>query len=138
LRLIWKTNAHGTALARNWLDGLFDVWLADYKFGNDDCAERLAGVPNYQPIIRENLVWAGEHSELIIRHLLMPNHVDCCWEPIARWVATELPSVKVSLKSGFWPAWRSANHAELRQPFSQAELERARSIAHSYGLRLIQ
>jgi putative pyruvate formate lyase activating enzyme len=138
LRLIWKTNAHGTALARCWLEGLFDVWLADFKFGNDDCASRLAGVPNYQGTVRENLLWADEHSELIIRHLLMPHHVDCCWEPIARWLAAEIPSVKVSLKSGFWPAWLSGNHAELRQPLSQTELERARSIARKYDLRLIQ
>jgi putative pyruvate formate lyase activating enzyme len=138
LRLVWKTNAHGTALARTWLEGLFDVWLADYKFGNDHCAERLAGVPRYQDVVRENLVWAGHHSELIVRHLLMPGHVDCCWEPIARWLAAELPVVKVSLRSGFWPAWRSANHPELSRPFSLTELQSAWTIARSYGLRLVE
>lgn len=138
LRLIWKTNAHGTAQARGWLDGLFDVWLADYKFGNNHCAERLAGVPRYQEVVRENLVWASHHSELIIRHLLMPGHVDCCWEPIARWLAAEIPTVKVSLRSGFWPAWRAANHPELCRPFSLMELRSAWDIARSYGLRLIE
>jgi putative pyruvate formate lyase activating enzyme len=138
LRLIWKTNAHGTALARSWLEGLFDVWLADYKFGNDHCAEHLAGVPRYQEVVRENLLWASHHSELIVRHLLMPGHVDCCWEPIARWLAANLPSVKVSLRSGFWPAWGAANHPELCQPFSRTERESAWVIAHSYDLRLIE
>jgi putative pyruvate formate lyase activating enzyme len=138
LRLIWKTNAHGTALARTWLEGLFDVWLADYKFGNDHCAERLAGVPRYQNVVRENLAWASHHSELIVRHLLMPGHVDCCWEPIARWLAAELPAVKVSLRSGFWPAWRATNHPELSRPFSLTELQSAWTIARSYSLRLIE
>ncbi len=138
LRLIWKTNAHGTALARGWLDGLFDVWLADYKFGNDDCAERLASVRRYQDVVRENLVWASHHSELIVRHLLMPGHVDCCWKPIAQWLATNLPSVKVSLRSGFWPAWRATNHPELSRPFSLTELRSAWTIAGNYGLRLIE
>ncbi|HXI84359.1 MAG TPA: radical SAM protein [Verrucomicrobiae bacterium] len=138
LRLIWKTNAHGTALARGWLDGLFDVWLADYKFGNDNCAERLASVPRYQDVVRENLVWASHNSELIVRHLLMPGHVDCCWEPIARWLAANLPSVKVSLRSGFWPAWRATNHPELSRPFSLTELRSAWTIAGNYGLRLIE
>ena len=138
MRLVWKTNAHATAQARALLDGMFDVWLADYKFGNDHCAERLAGVPRYQEVVRENLVWANRHSELIVRHLLMPGHVDCCWEPIARWLGAELPAVKVSLRSGFWPAWQSANHPELSRPFSLTELQSAWTIARSYGLRLIE
>src|SRR5918996_476014 len=46
-RLVWKTNAHGSAEARELLDGMFDVWLADFKFGNDECALRLAKVPDY-------------------------------------------------------------------------------------------
>ena len=138
MRLVWKTNAHATAQARALLDGMFDVWLADYKFGNDHCAKRLASVPRYQEVVRENLVWANHHSELIVRHLLMPGHVDCCWEPIARWLGAELPTVKVSLRSGFWPAWQSANHPELSRPFSLTELQSAWTIARSYGLRLIE
>ena len=45
--MIWKTNAHGHAGARELAEGMFDVWLADYKFGNDACAQRLARTPGY-------------------------------------------------------------------------------------------
>jgi putative pyruvate formate lyase activating enzyme len=55
--LVWKTNGHATAGARALLDGLFDVWLADYKFGNDACALRLARVADYTRSVRENLRW---------------------------------------------------------------------------------
>ena len=89
--LVWKTNAHATAEARALLDGVFDVWVADYKFGNDACAQRLAKVPDYTAVVRENLRWAHTHTDLIVRHLLMPGHVDCCWRPIAEWLAAELP-----------------------------------------------
>lgn len=136
-RLVWKTNAHGSAQARELLDGMFDVWLADYKFGNDDCARRLAKVSDYTSIVRENLLWANEHSELIVRHLLMPSHVDCCWRPVAEWLAENVPGLKVNLRSGFWPAWQSARQAELRGTVSAAETERAGQIAEDYGLNLI-
>ena len=112
-RLVWKTNAHGSAQARELLAGLFDVWLPDFKFGNDACARRLAQTPDYVRIVQENLLWADKHSELIVRHLLMPGHVDCCWRPIAWWLAAHLPGVKVSLRDGFWPAWQAARHPEL-------------------------
>lgn len=137
-RMVWKTNAHGSEQARELLDGIFDVWLADYKFGNDNCARRLARVPDYTTPVRQNLVWAYEHSELIVRHLLMPGHVDCCWRPVAQWLAAELPGVKVNLRSGFWPAWRSRRHTELRGTVAAGERERAWKIARDCGLHLVK
>jgi len=167
-KLVWKTNAHGSAQARELLDGMFNVWLADYKFGNDTCAQRLAKVPDYSRIVRENLLWfarqfsaerrpparhadeppgwsragsetgaPGAHSELIVRHLLMPGHVDCCWRPVAEWLAENLPGVKVNLRSGFWPAWHAARHAELRQAVSTQESDRAFALAGGFHLNLI-
>ena len=58
-KLVWKTNAHGSAQARELLDGMFDVWLADFKFGNDACAQRLAKIPDYVRVVQENLRWAN-------------------------------------------------------------------------------
>ncbi|HXI73609.1 MAG TPA: radical SAM protein [Verrucomicrobiae bacterium] len=166
-KLIWKTNAHGSARARELLEGMFDVWLADYKFGNDVCAQRLAKVPDYTGVVRENLLWfAGQSdaerrapsrpvgsqgaskraetvlgapvpSELIVRHLLMPGHLDCCWQPVAEWLAENLPGVKVNLRSGFWPAWKSARHAELNDTIADPEARRAEAIAQEYRLNLV-
>lgn len=137
-KLVWKTNAHGSATARELLDGIYDIWLADYKFGNDSCAEKLARVPNYVRIVRENLQWAAQHTELIVRHLLMPGHIECCWEGVAEWLAAELPEVKVSLRSGFWPAWQAKTHPELRRSVTDVESQRAVKIAHEFGLNLVE
>jgi putative pyruvate formate lyase activating enzyme len=137
-KLIWKTNAHGSAQARELLDGIFDVWLADFKFGNDACAERLAKTPNYVRVVRENLLWANDHSELIVRHLLMPGHVECCWRPVAEWLAENLPDVKVNLRSGFWPAWHARRHGELASQISTGENETAFGLARELGINLIQ
>ena len=136
-KLVWKTNAHGSAQARELLDGMFDVWLADYKFGNDTCARRLAKIPDYVRVVRENLRWAADHSEPIVRHLLMPWHVECCWQPVAKWLAENLPGVKVNLRTGFWPAWHAARHLELRGTVSTPESDRAVGLAREFGLNLI-
>ena len=135
--LVWKTNAYGSAEARALLESMFNTWVADFKFGNDGCAQRLAKIPNYVGVARENLLWACEDSRLIVRHLLMPGHVECCWEPVAEWLAAELPEVRVNLRCGFWPAWHSRRHPELcRTPYAE-ECARARRIAHRLTLRLI-
>lgn len=137
-RLVWKTNAHGSGQARAFLEGLFDVWLADYKFGNDDCARRLARVSGYTAVVRENLLWAAARCELIVRHLVMPGHVDCCWAPVARWLAGALPGVRVNLRSGFWPAWLAGRHPELRGTVTGTEARRAGDLGRDLGLRLVE
>ena len=136
-RLVWKTNAHGSEQARQLLDGIFDVWLADFKFGNDICARRLAKISHYTEVVQENLLWANAHSELIVRHLLMPGHIECCWRPVAEWLAGNLPGVKVNLRPGFWPAWHARWHRELRGTVSQDEGKCAQRIAEINGLNLI-
>jgi len=136
-KLVFKTNAHGSAQARELIEGLFDVYLADFKFGNDACAQRLAKIPGYVGVVRENLVWAAQDGELMVRHLLMPGHVECCWRPIAEWLAAELPGVKVSLRTGFWPAWRTARHPELGKKVSGQETAGAFLLARDLNLNLV-
>lgn len=136
-RLVLKTNGLSTAQARDILAGFFDVWIVDFKFGNDACAEALSGTRGYMAAAVETLVWAAENTDLIIRHLLMPGHVDCCWRPVAKWIASNLPDAKVSLRSGYWPSWRAAQHPPLDRPLAAPELAEAMEIACSLKLRLI-
>jgi putative pyruvate formate lyase activating enzyme len=136
-RLVFKTNGHGAEISRRLLHGLFEVWCVDYKFGNDACADRLAQVPDYVRVMRENLVWAAGQGDLIVRHVIMPGHVECCWRPVAQWLAAELPQAKVNLRSGFWPAWQARRHAELTGTVTAAEVREARAIAAACALRLV-
>lgn len=136
-RLVLKTNGLSTAAAREILDGLFDIWIVDFKFGNDSCAAKLSHTPGYIGAVRETLVWAASHTDLIIRHLLMPGHVSCCWRSVAEWISVHLPGAKVSLRSGYWPAWRAADHVPLNRPLDAAELCEAMEIATHFKLRLI-
>ena len=138
LPLVWKTNAHGTPESNALLDGVFDCWVADLKFGNDACAHRIARVEGYSGRVHPNLLWAADHTRLIVRHLLMPGHLDCCWRPVVAWLAANLPRVEVSLRTGFWPGWFSGRHPELRTPGRVAEAQEALRIGVAAGLRLIE
>ncbi len=136
-RLVLKTNGHCTPDARVLLDGIFDDWVVDLKFGNDACAGELARIQNYLAAVHGNLLWAAVHSRLIIRHLLLPGHVECCWIPIARWIAGHLPGVKVSLRDSYWPAWHARRSSPLNRLVSPQESAQAKQIAADYELNLI-
>jgi putative pyruvate formate lyase activating enzyme len=136
-RLVLKTNGLSTAPARELLEGLFDVWIVDFKFGSDACAATLSRTPGYTAAVGETMLWAARHTDLIIRHLLMPGHVECCWRPVAEWIASHLPSAKVSLRSGYWPSWNAADHPPLDRPLASDESSAAMEIARHFNLRLV-
>lgn len=136
--LVWKTNLHASSEALQLLEGIFNFWVGDFKFGNDRCAERLAKAGDYLSIVQDNLQWAGAHTQLIVRHLLMPGHLECCWVPIAEWLADELPEVRVSLHGGFWPGWHSSRHPQLTRVNSHVEIQRALDLGRELGLHLVE
>ncbi len=135
--LVLKTNGVCTAAARDLLAGLFDTWLVDFKFGNDACASAVARIPGYVAAVQEALAWAAAESELVVRHLLLPGHVECCWRPIARRLAAQMPGVKVSLCFGYWPAWVAAKSGALARGISAEEQASALAIAREARLNLI-
>lgn len=136
--LIYKTNGHFSTSAQALLEGVPDIWLVDYKFGNDDCARRLAGVEHYSFILKENLQWCASQGRLVIRHLLMPGHEICCWEPVAAWISEYLPGVAVSLRTGFWPLFGNKKYGELGRVTTGDEQSQAHETARRFGLTLIR
>jgi putative pyruvate formate lyase activating enzyme len=136
-RVVWKTDLHATPEALALLDGVADVYLADFKFGNDDCARRLAKVERYTDILARNLRLVARQGELIVRHLLLPGHFDCCVRPIVAWLRDHLPGAKFSLRDGYLPHWQAGRYLELARPLGRTEADQARALAHDAGLRLL-
>jgi putative pyruvate formate lyase activating enzyme len=136
--VVWKSDFHGTPEAFALLDGAVDVYLADFKFGNDACAHRVAGVDNYVAVVTRNLAIAAAQGDLIVRHLLLPGHFDCCFRPLAAWLRANLPGVKFSLRDGYLPAWQAGRHVELARPLEPGHADRARDRADQLGLRLVE
>jgi putative pyruvate formate lyase activating enzyme len=136
--VVFKSDFHFTPEALDLLDGRIDWYVADFKFGNAACAERLGGGADYLPVVQRNLKLSHRQSRLIVRHLLLPGHLDCCFKPIARWLRDNLPDVPLSLRTGYLPSWRSARLVELATPLRRHEAAAALATAHAAGLRMIQ
>jgi putative pyruvate formate lyase activating enzyme len=136
--IVWKSDFHGTHEAFGLLDGVVDIYLADFKFGDDECARRIAGVDNYGQILMRNLITASLQGDLIVRHLLLPGHFDCCFRPIASWLRANLPGVKFSIRDGYLPSWQAFRHAELARPLEPGAGDRARDLACRAGMRVIE
>lgn len=137
LRVIWKTDLYATPEALGLLNGVVDVYLADFKFGNDACALRIAKVERYTGVLQRNLRQVASQGDLIIRHLLLPGHHDCCVEPIVSWIRDQMPAAKVSLRDGYLPHWQAGQLLELARPLDRSESKHAHALALQAGLKLV-
>ncbi len=136
LPIAFNSNMYLSEEALELLDGLVAVYVADLKFGNDDCALRIAGAPRYREVVEANLLIAARQAPIIVRHLLMPGHLECCLRPVAKWVARHLPQATFTLMTSYVPAWRAATVGhELGRSTSLEEAAEAEAIVRGLGLR---
>jgi len=135
--IVWKSDFYGTPDAFDLLQGVVDVYVADLKFGQDQCARRIAGVNNYFAVVTRNLRRVAAENDLIIRHLLLPGHFECCFRPIVRWLHDNLPQAKFSLRDGYLPKWRAQQFTELAHCLDRCDAARARALAEENGLNVI-
>lgn len=136
-RVVWKSDFYGTPAAFALLDGVVDTFVADFKFGNDRCAKRIASVDRYVEVITRNLLIAARQADLIVRHLLLPGHFDCCYRPIVQWMKHNLPQAKFSVRDGYLPRWQAHRHSELSRPLDSAAGVEARGYAQAHALNVI-
>jgi putative pyruvate formate lyase activating enzyme len=137
LPVVWKSDFYGTAKTWELLDSVVDVYVADFKFGNNACARRIAGVERYVEVVTRNLTDVAQRAPLYVRHLLLPGHRECCLRPILAWLQQRLPHIPLSIRDGYLPRWRAKRHAELSQPLARGEGQRALELAADYGLTIL-
>lgn len=122
--VVWNTNLWTTPEAIDRLTGVVGTWLADHKFGNDRCARKLAGVEGYTARLEGLLPDAARSGRLLVRHLLMPGHLDCCTRPVLAWLERHLPDADVNLMTG-WHPFALAGRGPMGGRIPPPELEEA-------------
>src|SRR5690606_5861046 len=78
LPIVWNSALQLTPSALQLLIGVVDIWLPDWKFGNDDCARGVAGIPNYNSTIERNLQLLAQEPYVVVRHMRLAGHEECC------------------------------------------------------------
>lgn len=137
--LLWNSNFYFTTETLEILLDIIDIWLPDFKYGNDNCAFRLSRVHRYFEVITRNhkvIHDAGE--EIIIRHLVLPNHLECCTKPVLRWIAENTPRALVNVMDQYRPEHMVVKEPErfndITRRLYRWEIEEAYSEAERLGL----
>ncbi len=129
---LWNSNMYMTIEALHVLKDVIDIWLPDFKYGNNDCAWRYSKVRNYYEVVTRNLKIAYSSGDMIIRHLVLPGHVECCTRRVLEWIAKNTPNALVNIMDQYRP-----EHLVLKYPDRFPEINRRlyrREILEAYRI----
>jgi putative pyruvate formate lyase activating enzyme len=133
---VWNSNMYLSVDSMKLLFGTQDVYLTDFKYGRDACASRLSKVPNYFKVVARNHRLAFADAEVIIRHLVLPNHIECCTRSILKWIFENLgPMARTNVMAQYRPCYKAYDYPEVNRRLTQEEFSRALGIAEEVGLQ---
>ncbi len=134
--VVWNSNSYYSEELARLLAGFADVYLLDFKYGNNECAKRISNASKYWEACTRNHLYAKKFGELIIRILVLPEHLECCLRPIVEWIARNLGEwIRVNVMFQYRPEWRAHEIPELRRRLTRSEKRMAVQIAEEAGLR---
>jgi len=133
--VVWNSNSYYSEETARLLAGFVDVYLLDFKYGNNECATRISEAPNYWEVCTRNHLYGRKYGELLIRVLVLPEHLECCTMVTLKWIAQQLGTwVRTNVMFQYRPEWRAHETPELKRRLTRNEMERAVQLAKEAGL----
>ena len=148
--LVYNTGAYDAMESLHLLDGVFDIYMPDFKFWTRERSQRYLRAEDYPAVARRAILEMHRQvgplqindegvavRGVLIRHLVLPGMLDET-KAILRWVARELGTdTYVNLMDQYHPAGKvsATRFAEIDRRLTSGEYLKAREMAADLGLR---
>lgn len=147
--LVYNSGGYESVPVLRLLEGVFDIYLPDFKYGSGETAERLSGIKDYPrragEAIEEMHRQVGTLATdsrgvalkgLLVRHLVLPGDLSGSAE-VMNILSTISREITVNIMDQYHPAHRAWEEALLSRRISLGEYNSARKAALRAGLRLL-
>ncbi len=146
--LVYNTGGYDSVETLKLLEGIFDIYMPDFKFWDPEMARRYLKAPDYPEraaeAIREmhrqvgDLILDGNgiaQRGVLLRHLVMPGGT-AGTRDIMRFVAKEIsPNTYVNIMDQYHPCGNAAKYPPLDRCITNDEYEEALKAAREEGIR---
>jgi putative pyruvate formate lyase activating enzyme len=147
--MVYNTNGYDKPEVIESLEGLIDVYLPDYKYITRSTADEYSDAADYPEVAlkaikkmyfqRGSILHLDEKgravSGMLIRHLVLPGHVEES-KRVLRSIAEELsPGVHLSLMSQYHPISLVKSHPVLNRALYKSEYESVAETMENLGFR---
>ena len=125
---VFNSNASLSAIGLRLTKGVIDIYLPDFKYGNNQCAFKYSGIKDYMETVRENVLFMTQTAPVIVRHLVLPNHIECCTYPVIEWVRKNAPEAKLNVMFQYRPCYKANEIAEISRTLNKDEISKVETI----------
>jgi putative pyruvate formate lyase activating enzyme len=144
--LVYNCGGYESVDALKLLDGAFDIYMPDIKYGSDESGEKYSEAPEYFHFVTKAV--AEMHRQvgdldvssdgiarrgLLIRHLVLPNNL-AETERVMEFISGLSKDSYVNIMDQYRPQHNAYRYPELNRRISSAEFRSAISIAEDMGL----
>jgi putative pyruvate formate lyase activating enzyme len=147
--LVYNTSSYDSVEVLKILDGIFDIYLPDTRYGDSKIAQKYSGVPNYFEIMKEAIKEMHRQvGDLIInergiakrgvlvRHLVLPNNLAGS-EKVFQFLAEISKNMAINIMDQYYPCYKAFEFPELSRRITKKGYEEAIELAKKYGLKRI-
>ncbi|MBU2102596.1 MAG: radical SAM protein [Candidatus Omnitrophota bacterium] len=144
--IVYNTSGYESPAIIRLLEGIVDIYLPDMKYIRPETAKSYSAAPDYPRINQEAIIamsaqaqtalWDGDllRSGIIVRHLVLPGHVDESLAVIA-WLKEHLPRALVSVMFQYQPYHKASVYPRLTERIRRHEYQAIRDQVEELGLR---
>ena len=133
LPIIYNTNGYESIETLKELEGYIDVYLPDLKYYDNEIAKKYSKIENYFEIatkaIKEMYRQVGGpklneqgmiQRGLMIRHLILPNHIDNS-KKVLKWIKENInENVYVDIMAQYFPTYKAKEVKDLNRKLTKS------------------
>lgn len=134
--IVYNSSGYEKVESLKLLEGYIDVYLPDFKYFDNELAKKLSGVNNYKEFaenaIKEMYRQVGDpefdengiiKKGMIIRHLVLPNHIENS-KNVLKWIKENIDeNVYLSLMAQYFPTYKALDTTDINRKLSIEEYE---------------
>ena len=146
--IVYNTNSYENVETLKLLEGYIDIYLPDLKYAENDLAKQYSNINNYFEIatkaIKEMYRQVGniEFDEngiakkgIIIRHLVMPNHIENS-KKVLQWIKYNMPDdIFVSVMNQYFPTYKAKEFKDINRKLTNREMKKIEEFIYSLNFK---
>ena len=148
LPIIYNTNGYESIETLKELEGYIDVYLPDLKYYDNEIAKKYSKIENYFEIatkaIKEMYRQVGSpkldeqgmiQRGLMIRHLVLPNHIDNS-KKVLKWIKENInENVYVDIMAQYFPTYKAKEVKDLNRKLTKSEYKEIEEYVYQLDIK---
>lgn len=130
--IIYNSSGYDKIETLEMLKDYIDIYLVDFKYFNNELAQKLSHAENYSEVAKAAILKMREFQPkevfeddilkkgMIIRHLVLPNHTDDSIK-ILKWISDNINNPLISLMGQYTPMYKACNYSDINRKLKPIE-----------------